>query len=416
MTARYVSGWLALIAALTACADPVGVCDRPHACEVAGPDLELVRIEVANPLGTNPITNLPEAPRELELRYVVRNRGSVQSDSATVRTTAEWWYFDLSQDDSARVPRLAPGDSAAGLLRFRIGRSFTLWSARRDVGLVLEHTAAAGDAVAANDTSHTSFELSIPALELIVRPIGVPRIRANELFPLWYTLHNASRYESAAGIDLYLCLFDGGDIPCVPAFAKTIADRFGPLVMPPGGSFQEERTASIQPTAAWQDEAWDYGLALCAVESTWPDAYAPDRHLECAFAAGALRVRPDYQSCNPPLLQPGSVLTHTAYNCGFVPPTLQDRDGELGPENYTTRMLLARFHLTAMDLVAGRRYSLLKPTGGAGFDHLLDAEGERQVSISGAAGFTVPRTGRYYAATYSGRNSPPELQLILREL
>jgi hypothetical protein len=376
-------------------------------------DLAVVDVRLVNAVGTDPRNGLPEAPRELRVRYVVRNRGSTESAERWVRGT----LIVPSMPDSALLPPLVPGDSAFGELELVVTAPWLAYSEYEDWSkgttqralVRLVQPGALRDADAENDTARTTpFMLVVPALELSVGAVAVPRVRVNEPFPLRFALHNRSRHETLAGVQLAICMWDE-DLDCAPRWGRTHTAGFDAPVLAPGDSLAEERMVAIGPTAVWQDEAWRYGLSLCAFSADWTDPYTPPyAEIECAFAS-ALRVRPDYQgACSPPLLHAGETATLPAHNCGLLPPTTQSH-GDDGPGWYNEGLLDYRFHLVAAELVADQDHVLADAGGAITPHYLLDAEGERAGTLSGSV-FRVPTSGRYYLVLY---DRAPALEVTL---
>ncbi len=340
--------------------------------------------------------------------YVVRNRGS--------ETSAERWLhaeLAVTEADSVSVPALAPGDSVTGEFEFVVTASWLLYTEhpfnRMGSAQRVQLRLTSPDAVPDNDVLLTpTFMLTVPALELHADEVGVPRIRVNEPFSLGFALYNRSRHETLPAIPLAICMWDF-DLNCAPDWGRTLTAAFTTPPLAPGDSLVEQRVVAVEPSAVWQDEAFSFTLSLCALPVGWTDPYAPDSYAgECAFS-NVLRVRPDYDACEPPLLHVGETAALSAYNCGVLPPTTQSHRGE-GPDWYNQRLADYRFHLFAVELLAGVEYLLMRGDMPVAPHYVLDAEGERAFTAVAGGVFTVPRSGRHYLVLYG---QLPELEVTL---
>jgi len=188
-----------------------------------------------------------------------------------------------------------------------------------------------------------------------------------------------------------VCLWADGD-PCFPRnFAV-----FGRQALPPiaaGDTLIVEYATAVAPTAAWQDEAYDYWYSVCVQPSSWNDPYM-SLLAHCAWPERAedswVRVRPDYEGvCAPPSLTPGDSIT-LGYNCGFMPYTVHE------PQEYYRKAIdYFRFHLTALNAIAGVTY-VVQP----GPSYIRDAQGERAVNLARGDSLRFAVSGRYYLESF----------------
>jgi hypothetical protein len=377
-------------------ATEVDVCARPHACEVPGWDLALLAAALDNPVANDSASGLPVAPRELRVRFTVRNRGDVASWPA--RVVLGWngteWVEAQGVSDSVWIGPLEPGDSVVSTAMLRILNPYFHYgdepqpiSVRVSIGAQAEGL----DEHPENDTLATSpMHLGLALLRMAVEPIGAPRLQVNEPFWVRYRVWNAGYHEALAGVSGVVCLWADGD-PCFPRNFTV----FGRQVLPPiapGDTLIVEYPTAVAPTAAWQDEAYDYWYSVCIEPSSWNDPYM-SLLAHCAWPERAedswVRVRPDYEGvCAPPLLTPGSSITLT-YNCGFMPVP------EGSSESTRRAIQLNRFHLLKLDAAAGVTY-LVQPVP----NYVRAATGDRVLSLARADSLRFAVSGRYYLLTW----------------
>ncbi|NJD09561.1 MAG: hypothetical protein FIB01_03615 [Gemmatimonadetes bacterium] len=384
----------------TACRDTVAVdsCGRPHACEVPGWDLALVSAALDNAVGSQPGTGIPIAPRELRVRFTVRNRGTDGSlpRQAVLRWSGDWTEAKGVSDTVAIAP-LPPGDSATLTAMLHITTAYLHYGAAPTpvtVQVSVETPTGGHDDYATSDTLSTApMQLALPVARFAVEPIGRASLQVNEQFRARYRVWNAGFVEPLTGVAAVLCLWHAGD-GCWPRnFAA-----FGRMNLPPilpGDTILVDYPTAVAPTAAWQDEADDYWYSVCIQSASWQGAYlqTPTSEVSCLgpepSEAAWVRVRPDYEGvCAPPALATGSPLT-LRYNCGFMPIP------EGSSESTARAIGFFRFHLTALDAVAGVTY-VVQP----GPSYVYDSRGERALKPNVGDTLRFASSGRYYLESF----------------
>jgi len=379
----------------TGCRDATGVCDRPYACEVPGWDLALVSAVLDNAIATDSASGQPLAPRDLRVRFTVRNRGSSLSGSS--RAVLGWsgtdWVEAKAVSDTVWIAPLEPGDSMVKTAMLRIFTPYlTYGNPPLAVRVGILQTENMLNEHPENDTLSTPpMLLPLSLLQLAVA-IGVPRLQVNEPFQVRYRVWNAGYHESLEGVAGAVCLWASGD-GCWPGNFAVFGKRDLPSIAP-GDTVTIAYTTAVAPTAVWQDEAWDYWYSVCIQPSPWTDPYGEPGLARCTWPESAddswVRVRPDYEGvCAPPALVAGEPIT-LRYNCGFMPYTTQEhRDSHIRRvDNY-------RFHLTSLDATAGVTY-VVQP----GPHYLRDAQGERAVNLARGDSLRFAASGRYYLETF----------------
>ena len=379
------------------CRDATDVCDLPHACEVPGWDLAIVAAVLDNAIANDTATGLPLAPRDLRVRFTVRNRGSSLSGSS--RAALGWngndWVEAQAVTDTVWIAPLEPGDSMVKTAMLKILTPYLTYS-NEPVNVRVSIIAGEGvlDEHPENDTLATPpMQLPLAFLQLAVEPIGVPRLQVNEPFWVRYRVWNAGYYEPLVGVSGVVCLWASGD-GCFPGNFAVFGRRELPTIAP-GDTVTVAYTTAVAPTAAWQDEAWQYWYSVCPQPSSWTDPYLDFHHAgDCVSPLNPddawVRVRPDYDGvCAPPTLVAGESIV-LRYNCGFMPYSSQD------PGDRMKRVIdYLRFHLTALNAIAGVTY-VVQP----GPSYIRDAQGERAVNLARGDSLRFAVSGRYYLESF----------------
>jgi hypothetical protein len=398
----HLPAWLALLLALACGTDTTGPCDRPHACEIEGFDLVMVRAGAVGPTGTDAVTgSVVLGPGAVEVEYVVRNRGTQESPPRPVWVVDSRRSTDLVIDT---VPALAPGESVVARMTVPITAYYLVGNDLTTFSVAVESVDDADEY-----SNHISFNahMAVPVIEHSIDPIANDRIRVGESFEVTYRVRNISTRATASGMTLRLCLMTPYSA-CWPGYWGTFGHVDVPD-LPPGGELSISRPTSIVPAASPHDEARPFIFTVCLSRTDWTDPYLDFSQivrgrLDCT-GQQHIRVLPDYEGvCKAPLLAPGAVHVFAEHNCGRVPPSSQN----IGDDPWSRLQYL--FHVIAIEAEAGRIYTLERsdPDGNM---KIMDADGEAAVPGSAPAGsFSFQQSGRYYVVMNAG---PASLSLAL---
>lgn len=380
------ASWIGLAAAIlsSGCHDAAGPCDKPHACEIDGPDLAIVAAEVLADSGYLS-TGVPIAsPGAIRVRYVVRNRGSEGAAAAVV--TAQL----AASVDSDSLPVLLPGDSTAGLLIIAWPDAHMDYYGAKDSTSVQLSIEQGRDSDSANDARAVWMHPGLPLLALNFPDQEVGRVRVGDPFDVHFTIENRSEQVTAAGYSVWLCVNEYGEMCCPGRFAP-FAETAVPDI-PPGGAHSGGYVATVEPMGAWQDESTEGRIAMCIRPSGWDDPYMRAWHT--CVTRDTIAVLPDFEACSPPRLVPGVPLTLSQHNCGLLPLATRGDTAR-----YNAEIRLYRTHLFALELQAGHTYHLDWTSTPSHF-LLDDADGNHGAEHESGDPIVVAHDGRYYLTVY----------------
>jgi hypothetical protein len=382
--------------------DTTGPCDRPHACEIEGFDLVVVRAGVVAPTAIDAVTgNAVLAPGTVDVEYVIRNRGTQESPPRLM------WVADnrgATPSVSDSLPALAPGESIAARMTVTVTAYYLIGS-----DLARFHVAVESLDDADEDSNHIAFEvhIAVPVIEHSIDMISAVRVRVGESFGVTYRVRNLSTRAAASGLTLRLCLMTDY-AACFPGYWGTFGHVDVPD-LPPGAEFSISTPTSIVPAAVPHDEARLFMLSVCPSRTSWTDPYIDigdiwSGILDCN-GQQHIRVLPDYEGvCRAPLLAPGGVHVFEEHNCGHMPPSSQS----ISFDPWSQLQYL--FHVIAIEAEAGRVYTLER-SNPDGSMKLLDGDGEAALLGSAPTGsFSFQQSGRYYIVMNAG---PASLSLAL---
>ena len=375
-------------------------CARPHACEIEGVDLVVVRAYLIDPSGTDAVTGHDVVdPGEVVVEYVVRNRGSQDSPPREAWVDGRPYSIGFVSDS---IPPLAPGDSVVARMRVPVPAFYLTGS---DLVTFITAVESAGDADESSNHSAFDAHVALPVIEASIDSVSAAAIRVGEPFAVTYRVRNVSTRSTAAGLTLRLCLrFDYST--CWPGYWGTFGHVDVPN-LPPGGQFSLGTSVRLPSTATIHDEDHLLILAVCPALTSWTDPYLDyaDRTLQC-FGEQYIRVLPDYEEvCSAPLLESGETHFFTDYNCGRVPATAQIPIGGSWHDQWSL------FHVIGIDAAAGRPYRLERSDSTGGLK-MLDPDGADALLESAPAGsFAFGQSGRYYLVMHT---DSPAVSITLR--
>jgi hypothetical protein len=268
----------ACIVLLAGCSrPPTDPCTEPGVCTVPQPDLA-VAAAVITTVARDAQSGMPVVdPAAIPLRVIVRNDGDGAAPATLATVTLQGRTIATTQ-----VPALAPGAS----------RTLDIVADAQ-----LEVRLAAADDDASNDARATeAFHVALPVLRVFTELDG-PGFRANHSTVAAVTVANVSRHATLPTSSIMLCLHEPG-ASCHDATNRLELGRLHAGPLPPGGNARVATAAVVPSAAAHQNlvEAWQ--LSTCIGED--PRA--------CGTAL-QVEVRPDYEACDPPLLQPDAPVS-----------------------------------------------------------------------------------------------------------
>ena len=383
--------------AVSGCSDPTGPCDRAFACEVSGVDLAVIDSHVVEGelIGTDPVTgSAVYAAGRITVEFTVVNRGDSASAEQPVSLMA-------TRGQSELLPPMEPGETAT----FRMTRDYSddfsvidPWNVSAD-SRTADHTFMSltilqddnvaewpdNDADIANNTLSHQFHVAIPVFAGTLSDVA--EMRQNQPLPVSIRFENLSlRNASGAGYDAFLCVWDI-HIGCTPQW-WTYFERFSLPDLAVGEVFDTSFAATLPAAAmAYPEASFTGTLLLCIMPSNDDADFEWAGPIDCVDAKNDVVFRPDYQSCNPPVVVLGEPLALAAPNCGL------DTTDEFW-----------HYYVAAFDAIAGQMYAV------EGYYQLHNSDGDyTEVQPSG---FTVPTSGRWYLV----RTSVIPETLIVRRL
>jgi hypothetical protein len=370
-------------ACLAACGDP----DQPPGCgpvescvpQAANLRVDSVRIETAG--APHPGTGRGIARGDsVSVHFSITNAGRAPSGPRNVNAGGA-----LIEGLTTEIPALAPGQTHRQSLRLALSAHWVRAGTSDATAVTIELDPQADDAGTVNKSMVSdSVHLELPMLAIEVAPASVPRVRANEPFPMQITVRNTSVTTPARDIQLRHCLWDY-DVSCWPrywaAFGTVELDDLAP-----GATRELTYMLSIPPEATYFDITVTYYLSVCITPDDHDGPYTEPRiqlyewHCGNAFF---IEVWPDFEACPPAMLGNGPV-TLAAANCGFYPPSDP-------PQNAPHRIFV-----WALDAAAGVTYQV------QGLPGPVNDRGDPVADLDPAANrLRFARSGRYYFVVHA---------------
>jgi hypothetical protein len=280
-----------LLLAATACGDPGSPCTDP-AC---APDLVLASVEVVSDARDAETGLRVVQPAGFDVRFTVSNEGSARSPATLV--SIEMKGRGLG---TAPVPALAPGVAHTASLRVEpaLGRILAGTDTARVEGIVV----AIEDDVANNARSTEPFHIALPVLDLETSFDSL-RLTVNVAATARVRVTNRSRHGALPPSTLGLCLYELGTFCRSDAGAAAVARVSLPAVGP-GETRLLEFGVAVPSTAAHQNAIDAYHLSTCIGGADLQAGTLLEVGMSDCVAPLQVFVRPDYESCDPPLLQP----------------------------------------------------------------------------------------------------------------
>jgi len=304
---RKLLGALALVPVLAACgddpADPAGPCDRGFACEVAGVDLFVERLEfVAEEHDPETGLGIIE-PSPVEIEFSVANRGDTISEPVVLVLRYGYWadYSGGSPapEDSVEIPPLGPGErheqrvvieSPEWAVRPQLAGSGDRWHA---TAVLL-----AQDADTANNRAQSAdVHVKIAVVDLSFT-FEDTALWVNQPFRMHLTIANRSRHGALPASSMGFFLVDYPDY-----IISTVAfGRHDVPVVAPESEYEEDLLITISPAATWNDQTYEF-LVLGAFMPPGTSDSTVYSHPEWWFSrfmiepAQFVNVHPNYRAC-----------------------------------------------------------------------------------------------------------------------
>ena len=365
-------------------------CASAFACRSAGVDIQVVSLDLAA-TRQDAATGLDIMhPDSVPVSVVLRNVGSDTAAADDVYLTLRGPLSTYAQT-FVPYPALAPGEEFrfSSVVHFEPYGPTDLRDDRVQLELmaIADHDAAFGD----NHATSATFHLAVPLLQYAYS-LSTDNITAGEAVALNVVARNYGRHADAPARIMTACLY--ADFTGCTAQYRTTAGAFMAPPVPAGSVVQFQAMLAIPATAAWQDAAVVYSMALCDATSFAP-AYLSDIP-PCYAGARLLSVRPDYENvCGAPQMLPGIDMTLTGYNCGLRPV----------PAGQETTARRYRFHLVAFDAAADVTYQVQRSDTTAHL-RLYNVAGVAVLDRDAAPDrFRVAAAQRLYLIHYSAQES-----------
>ena len=343
---------LVLLVLAAACSDPVvpqveevDPCEALYACRSPGQDVAVLSVNVSGG-DTDPQTgSLIVRPDSIPIRFRLRNYGTDTATAGYIYVHIDPYEASFT-DSTLAFPKIAPGADYEfqGVMRFRPEYASRVLDDRVTISVDAN---VDGDTIWSNNSRQSqTFHLAAPLLTMTFT-VTNPTVFAGDTIALRVVARNYGRHAAAPAGMLAVCLPASGGL-CTSIAAPVLGWIARPMV-PPGGVVTFDARVPVRPEATWQDARTSSSTYLCESDAANQD-YLPPR--SPCHSGSSVVIIPDYERfCQPPLLQPGVVVSMTTYNCGDRPPT---PSGEAVPENYR------RFHIVSLDAHAGRTYVLTR--------------------------------------------------------
>ncbi|HSJ10898.1 MAG TPA: CARDB domain-containing protein [Longimicrobiales bacterium] len=268
---------------------PTDPCTQPGVCTLPQPDLS-VAAAVITAHERDAQSGLPVVdPAAIPLRVVVRNDGSGAAPATTASVTLQGRTIATSP-----VPSLTAGTSHT--LDIVADAQLGAFLFDTDIRSLEVHVAAVEDDVSNNSRGTGGFHAALPVLRVRTELDG-PGFRADHGTAAAVTVENISRHATLASSSITLCLHVPG-AACHDAANRLELGRLHTGTLPPGASTRLATTAVVPSAAVHQNlvEAWQ--LSTCVGED-----------LRACGSALQVEVRPDYEACAPPLLEPDAPVS-----------------------------------------------------------------------------------------------------------
>ena len=298
---------LALGLALAACRDdPAGPCARGFACQVAGVDLFVERLEIVA-AERDPETGLGIIePSPVEIEFSVANRGDTISEPAilVLRYGSNPGYpgspGSLAPDDSVQIPPLGPGERHEQ----RVVIESPEWAVRPQLAALTRgdrwHATAVllvQDADTANNRAQSAdVHVKIPVVDLSFS-FEDTALWVSQPFKMHLTITNRSRHGAlpASSVGFFLVEWD--------YVISTVA--FGTHDVPavaPESEYEEELLITISPAATWNDRVHQFLVMAVFMPAGRTDStlYPPTEWWFWWYMtepAQFVNVHPNYRAC-----------------------------------------------------------------------------------------------------------------------
>jgi hypothetical protein len=255
------------------------------------------------------------------------------------------------------------------------------------------------DSDTTNSRMNTSvFHLAAPVLMIDLDSFP-PDAYADHPFPVVVRVRNVSHYATFEPHALGFCLTDGFGLGCRANQGYTATNMVEMPALAPNEEFVL-REMTVENLSADQNGATDYFLFPCVADSGTDAAELSEDmgtyYPACFFDYVEIRVRPNYEVCEPALLIPDSAVTSRSV-C-----TLPTRRG----------------YYYRLQAVPGVTYTLHLSDGTEPIRYFfLTPDGEMAEDASPAPGFQPTSNGTYYIEAYlDGYRSflPPTIAVTLR--
>ena len=335
---------------------------------------------------TDPDTKLPILePDSIPVKFVVRNRGSITAPAGEVQLSFSSFDFNWT---ILQRPALRPGELYRDSVMLTASQSggSSLTDDRVTVGIA---TWADGDSIGHNNTmSSPIFHLAIPLLQLTFTTVASTTVGSE--IPLTIVARNYGRHADAPAQTITGCLYDSFS-GCHPRYRTTTSVFVSPPV-PAGTAVEFNASLTIPASATWQDATVRYSLYLCPSASGNLPGYFTGTGPFCHRNSRSVEVVPNYEAaCAPPLLVDPNNVALPAFNCGLRPSLP-------GFENEARQY---RFHLVALDAVAGETYVLQRSDVSA-LVRIYDAKGRAVIDLDpDPERIRVANSERIYLVMYS---------------
>jgi hypothetical protein len=282
-------------AALLACSGAVEPCVPESGCVTPQPDLLVSSVEVVTPL-RDPVTGLPVvSPDAIDVRFAVRNGGSGGAPAAGVAIEMRGRALGF-----VPIPALAPGRTHTSTVRLQsgLGRFVT----GTDTMSIEAIAVALEPELGNNARTSGPFHVALPVVQL-ESAFDSLKFTVNVSAPARVTVANLSRHAALPSSTLGFCFHELG-MRCREDDGATPLARLDLPAVPAGQSRALTVPITVGSGAAHQNQIDAYHLSTC-IGAAELDASGllDERRRDCA-APLVVTVRPDYETCEPPLLQP----------------------------------------------------------------------------------------------------------------